>query len=589
MSLLSRAQLIPDSPSDDENSRNISDVPPTSQTPVKKKIQFSSFAQMNKGKQQNASILDLLRAPPVGTKLKESKRVSVSEQSDVSQNSNPPIINLSLQPQDEDQQSIEKYVQKTAKNNEPDEETIARRNAKQQMNFAAKSTDLLTLASQVLKENQSIMPLIEQLTTKLQSVSDDIQNRTTVIIKCFERMFSQDNPKGLYGLEDKVRFTVQEDIQLHIESSFDNLKKFITKVSDIKALVKSFVEIPLPQFQFKRALRIETHLLKIRKSKSLSIYDKVVSQVDDNMIVMQNYEKGITDFINVSKQGNSELLKFQVKFQMRKKLLSVIKHGERMICDNYVFDFANPSCVLQKLSEDGEIVSVLALDEQQILIGHSNFSMISAFKWVENERKYVQYFSGQLNSGLNETNIHLTHLQWSISNKSQVYMSSQYSNIYRISCIEQLSLIYPQLEKKELLYNLKMQKLIDFKEDFSQRLLILTTKKLVVLDLKTLLPVQQYSGLQINQSTLATLTNFDITLRPMVVAQGKQGIEIRDMMESGIHTTPQSVKGLEGMKLIGLLQGQWGGHKGHMVFGEGITNIIAVQNGEMCVIAVKAR
>lgn len=104
-------------------------------------------------------------------------------------------------------------MQKTPNKVEPDEELLARRSAKQQLNFASKSSELLALASQVLKENQSLMPLVDQLTTKIQSVSDDIQNRTTVIIKYVERMFNQDTPQGIYALQDDQRYEVQEDIQ----------------------------------------------------------------------------------------------------------------------------------------------------------------------------------------------------------------------------------------------------------------------------------------------------------------------------------------------------------------------------------------
>lgn len=71
-------------------------------------------------------------------------------------------------------------------------------------------------------------------------------------------------------------------------------------MTDLKASVKTFVEVPQPKFTFSRKLRVETQVLKIRKSKSLSVYDKVLAQVSDSMIVMQNYEKGITDFVHIS-------------------------------------------------------------------------------------------------------------------------------------------------------------------------------------------------------------------------------------------------------------------------------------------------
>lgn len=75
----------------DEDSRK---VPEKSATPVKRHLKLSSFAQVSKTPaKQNGSILDMLRGTPQG-KLKEPKRISISEMSEVSQNSNPPIINL---------------------------------------------------------------------------------------------------------------------------------------------------------------------------------------------------------------------------------------------------------------------------------------------------------------------------------------------------------------------------------------------------------------------------------------------------------------------------------------------------------------
>ena len=68
------------------------------------------------------------------------------------------------------------------------------------------------------------------------------------------------------------------------------------------------------------------------------------------------------------------------------------------------------------------------------------------------------------------------------------------------------------------------------------RLVILTTKKLVVVDLRTIQVVNQFTDLQLNQSTLALISNFDMDIRPIIVTQGKpgMGIELKDIADSGL-------------------------------------------------------
>ena len=81
-----------------------------------------------------------------------------------------------------------------------------------------------------------------------------------------------------------------------------------------------------------------------------------------------------------------------------------------------------------------------------------------------------------------------------------------------------------------------MQLLINYHQVSPSKLLILTTKKLILLELTTLSPIHQFSSLCLNQSVLALVSNFDLNMLPIMIAQGRpgMGLDLKDVMEYGM-------------------------------------------------------
>ena len=205
----------------------------------------------------------------------------------------------------------------------------------------------------------------------------------------------------------------------------------------------------------------------------------------------------------------------------------------------------------------------------------------------------------KLLQGMQENNIHLTHFQLSLANPNEIYLSSQYTHLYKIPIQAQSDQFDIDPEKRVLVYTLKMQKLVDMKQVPNFRLLVLTTKKMVVIDLMTCQAIHQYSEIQLNQSTLTMISNFDIDLKPIIVAQGKPGcgFELRDMMDYGYtHSSGLKASQIQGMKLIGQIFLNESLHQllskfntSELYYGEGITNLLASQGGQICFVSLKVR
>jgi len=61
-------------------------------------------------------------------------------------------------------------------------------------------------------------------------------------------------------------------------------------------------------------------------------YDKLLTQIDEEMFVLQSFDKNITDFVTLARKG--EKLRVRQKLRIEKKLSFAIKHHDRIICNS---------------------------------------------------------------------------------------------------------------------------------------------------------------------------------------------------------------------------------------------------------------
>jgi hypothetical protein len=113
------------------------------------------------------------------------------------------------------------------------------------------------------------------------------------------------------------------------------------------------------------------------------------------------------------------------------------------------------------LESDDEIVGGVALSTTTMVLGHSTYGQISIWRWDTD--KYLMLKKTKLIHGMNENNIHLTHFQLSQSCTNEIFLSSQYSNIYRVPILLSEDFYDIDPDKKTLLHYLKMQKLVDMR------------------------------------------------------------------------------------------------------------------------------
>ena len=134
-------------------------------------------------------------------------------------------------------------------------------------------------------------------------------------------------------------------------------------------------------------------------------YDKLLTQLDDEIFVLQSYDRNITDFIAIYKKG--EKLRVGLKMRIEKKLSLVLKQEDRVLCNGNVFFMHNLTKIIQNLETDDEIVGGVALNRDVLVLGHSSFGQISIWKW--HKGRYDMIKKTKLLQGMQENNIHLTH------------------------------------------------------------------------------------------------------------------------------------------------------------------------------------
>jgi len=89
-------------------------------------------------------------------------------------------------------------------------------------------------------------------------------------------------------------------------------------------------------------------------------YDKLLTQLDEEVFVLQSYDRNITDFISISKKG--EKLKVRLKLRIEKKLSLVLKQEDRVLCNGKVYSTHDLRKSIQNLETDDEIVGGVALN-----------------------------------------------------------------------------------------------------------------------------------------------------------------------------------------------------------------------------------
>lgn len=67
-------------------------------------------------------------------------------------------------------------------------------------------------------------------------------------------------------------------------------------------------------------------------------YDRLMTQISEELFVLQSYDRNTTDFISITKKG--EKLKVRLKLRIEKKLSLVLKQEERILCNGRVY-YAN--------------------------------------------------------------------------------------------------------------------------------------------------------------------------------------------------------------------------------------------------------
>eukprot|EP00347_Sterkiella_histriomuscorum_P020395 403337967 len=213
----------------------------------------------------------------------------------------------------------------------------------------------------------------------LQGKSDQIQ--TQLMKQSNSIRINQENEQQIsYSLEQLKQQTNQIALKLRIgaidifketmQTQLDQYDMYLEYLfKSIKALPENYSSIVSQQTERRLDFHKYFKLNLVVENALLPYYDKLLIQINEEYLVMVNYEQNFTDILHFSPAG------FRHVNRIRKSFTVAHQHLDKLFLGNDVFLISNNFQFIQSIGYGEEISAYCTYDRKILLVGQNNYKI----------------------------------------------------------------------------------------------------------------------------------------------------------------------------------------------------------------------